>query len=280
MNRNKSGHIYILSSPNSDFIKIGGTDYSPMKRIREINVCNPYKEHGPWSLVDFRQVTDWRTVESSIHYSFRSKLVKSISSQKELFNLPLHKARKALDKIGTEQLLSKPKVDRMFQDESFTDYLLNLFNRTGLFNWLDIQGSWSFSLFPATSGGRYFTLNIGKHEVAFSSFSYKGSPEYHMIYMDKLILEFPKVINWVKRKEGRAKQGIYKSALPRGVSISFSGSFDEATEFLSMEGVRRAIIAYWSDGLTGLKERNSQSLFAKSHNWNAVAYLHKMKEGI
>jgi hypothetical protein len=43
-----------------------------MKRIGEINASPAYRALGPWSLSDFRQVTDWRKVESYLHYAFRS----------------------------------------------------------------------------------------------------------------------------------------------------------------------------------------------------------------
>ena len=41
------GHVYVLTSPQSPFIKIGGTTHAPLKRIREINACEPYKSLGP-----------------------------------------------------------------------------------------------------------------------------------------------------------------------------------------------------------------------------------------
>jgi hypothetical protein len=60
---NREGYVYILTSPNSDCITIGGTDYPPLKRIKEINLSEPYKSLGPWSLADFPQVSDWKNVE-------------------------------------------------------------------------------------------------------------------------------------------------------------------------------------------------------------------------
>ena len=63
----RRGHVYILTSPNCKYIKIGGTDYPPMKRIKQINSSQSYKEHGVWSLHDFRQVADWPSMESNLH---------------------------------------------------------------------------------------------------------------------------------------------------------------------------------------------------------------------
>jgi len=33
------GHLYVLASPKCEYVKVGGTDYAPMKRIKEINSC-------------------------------------------------------------------------------------------------------------------------------------------------------------------------------------------------------------------------------------------------
>ncbi|MDD4861152.1 MAG: GIY-YIG nuclease family protein, partial [Smithellaceae bacterium] len=178
---NAAGYIYILTSPKIDCVKIGGTDYPPLKRINEINMTEPYKSLGPWSLADFRQVKDWRKIEYHLHYSFRSCLSESIDQQKELFHVPVQDVTKLLNEIDPEQIINKPKIDRMFQDENFLAYITNLFVFSGLMNWLNIQGAWTFVLFPSTSGGRYFTINIGPHEVAFSTLGRKGIPQKNMI---------------------------------------------------------------------------------------------------
>ncbi len=267
------GHVYILVSPKSEYIKIGGTDYPPLKRIKEINAAEPYKSHGPWSLADFRQVVDWRQIEASLHYTFRSKLVKDIAGQKELFELSVLEASKKLNELDSSLILKKPKIDRMFQDEEFSGYILRLFRFTGLMNWLDIQGAWTFVLFPSTSGGRYFTLNIGTHEVAFSTLATKNENPGHMVLMDRLIFDFPEVKKWVHAHHGEIVEDSYASALPRSTSVHFEGSFEEVKKFFELDGVRRALIAYWSEALIGLKERNSLSVFARHHNWNAVAEI-------
>jgi hypothetical protein len=38
-----------------------------------------------------------------------------------------------------------------------------------LYGNVDIQGIWTLTLLPKTNGGRWFTLNIVSHEVAFST---------------------------------------------------------------------------------------------------------------
>ena len=274
MEKQSTGYVYVLVSHKTDCIKIGGTDYPRLKRIKEINATEPYKSLGPWTLADFRQVTNWRKVESSLHYTFRSKLNKRINQQKELFHVAYQDASNKLNQIvDPAMLINKPKIDRMFQDEELSDYLLNLFRFTGLMNWLDIQGAWTFNLFPSTGRGRYFTINIGSHEVAYSTLPLVENISAHMILMDDLIYDFREVAKWVKKHEGEMVKDVYKSALPRSTSVAFFGSLDDANEFLTLDGVRRALIAYWSDSLIRMKEKNTQSLHAKSHNWNAVAEI-------
>ena len=196
--QSKQGYVYILQSPNCDCIKIGGTDYPPLKRIKEINSTEPYKSLGTWTLADFRQVLDWRTVEHNLHYRFRSSLNTETKNQKELFHLSVAEASKALNELDEEQILYKPKIDRMFQDEAFLSYIVQLFKFTGLVHWIEQQGIWTFALFPSTNGGRYFTLNIGSHEVAFSTLGKKDTSQSNALVMDALILDFPNVKKWVK----------------------------------------------------------------------------------
>lgn len=270
-----AGHVYVLTSQACEFIKIGGTDYAPLKRIKEINSDDPYKANGPWTLHDFRHVRDWRTVERNLHYTFRSKLVRSIPQQKELFAVPALRASKKLAAIDDWLVLKKPKVDRLFQDEEFSNFLFKFFQHTGILNWLDIQGAWTFSLFPSTSGARYYTLNIGTHEVAFSTICPNRTEQLHMLHMDRLIRDFKEVTEWIRHRRGWQVDDNYASGLDRSTSISFEGDFRTALEFLDLPGVRRAIIAYWTEALIRLKESGSASVHARHHNWNAVAEIRR-----
>ena len=267
------GCVYVLTSPNCEFIKIGGTDYAPMKRIKEINSCQPYAGHGLWTLHDFREVSDWRAVERHLHYQFRTQLAVSIAGQKELFAIAPRLAADALSRIDPASVLRKPKVERLFQDHELLSYLQKLFTHTGLLNWLDIQGAWTFTLFPSTAGSRFFTINIARHEVAFSTIRPSGASPVHMMHMDRLIHDFREVRSWVKERGGEMVDDNYASALERSTSVLFEGSFADACMFLEMPGVRRAMIAYWTEALIGLHERGSLSVHARRHNWNAVAAL-------
>lgn len=164
----------------------------------------------------------------------------------------------------------------MFNDIHFRSYLVKLFSMAGLWHWLDAQGLWTITLFPSTSGGRYFTLNIGSHEVAFSTLPGKKERPVHMVYMDELILNYPNSIAWIENHGGAIEKGSYKTAMPHAVSVWFEGSFEDSIELLGLEGMRRAIIAYWTERLVVMKEEDKLSSFARFHNYNAVSELIKL----
>lgn len=279
MNNEKQGYVYILTSPNTDYIKIGGSDYPPAKRMKEINTTEPYKSLGPWGLYDFRQVLDWREFERHFHYMFRSKLVTTINGQKELFNIGPHNVSEQFSCMDENMLVGKPKIDRLFNDEPFCSYLVRLFTLSGLPYFLDDQGAWTLVLFPGTSGGRYFTLNIGAHEVAFSTLKKDNIKSLHAIVLDDAVAERETVTTWIYEHEGDLSTAPYKNALPNSVLVSFVGDFMDAIEFLELGGVRRAVIAYWFDSLLRLKDQNAVSTYARFHNYNAVAEICKRIAG-
>lgn len=271
--KSNQGYIYILQSAHCDCIKIGGTDYPPLKRIKEINATEPYKSLGTWTLADFRQVTDWRTAEHNLHYRFRSARNTDIKNQKELFHLSVAEASNALNELNPDEIVYKPKIDRLFQDEAFLSYIVRLFKFTGLVHWIEQQGIWTFALFPSTNGGRYFTLNIGTHEVAFSTLGKKDKPQTNMIVTDSLILDFPEVKKWLKNHNGAINTETYATALPHSASLFFEGSFSDTLELFSLDGVRRALIAYWYETLVKKTEENKVSAYERYHNYNAVARI-------
>ncbi len=267
------GHVYILTSPKTDLIKIGGTAHPPLKRIREVNVSSPYRELGPWTLSDFRQVTDWRKVEAHLHFVFRSHFASDVSGANELFRVAPQRVSALLGELDPALIVKRPKIDRMFQDDEFANFILQLFAFTGLLQWIDSQGAWTFVLFPATAGGRYYTVNIGRHEVAYSSLPRGSQGGAHAIVVDRLIYDFPNVRGWIESRSGGFQDDAYSSALPRSVIVYFTGGFAEAQQFLSLTGVRRALIAYWAEALLGINERGVESVFSRFHNWNAVAEI-------
>lgn len=74
-----------------------------------------------------------------------------------MFDIAWQTVSESLNQLDESLIVRKPKIDRMFQDNEFRGYLLDLFEWAGLRHWLDYQGAWSLALFPATNGGRYFT---------------------------------------------------------------------------------------------------------------------------
>jgi hypothetical protein len=270
------GFVYILTSPNSSYIKIGGTDFVPAKRIREINASEPYRSLGPWSVHDFRQVEDWRSIEHQLHYAFRDRKATDIKNQRELFSVSPYDASASLENIKPNDLVGKPKVDRLFNNEDFANYMKKLFVYSGLLNWLDIQGFWTLCLFPSTAGGRYFTLNVGSHEVAFSPIERYDDEQFHMLYMDSMVTDFWETnewVDWFDKHEVEYDFETYKSSSEHSVSLYFAGNFIDASGLLDLPGVRRAVIAYWTERLVIASNKGSSSIFERFHNYNAVAEL-------
>lgn len=275
MEKSKQGHVYILESDNCDCIKIGGTDFPPAKRLREINDTEPYKSLGPWRIVDFREVSDWRKVEHNLHYQFRDVQNHEIKNQKELFHLNKKVAVDALCAINPDEVLYRPKIDRLFQEERFLKYITELFKATGILNCIDMQGIWTFALFPSTNGGRFFTLNIGSHEVAFSTVSKKDRKQENYIVVDKMIFDpdFTELQNWILSHNGGIQEATYSTAKERAAAIHFECEFSEAIEIFKIQGFRRAVIAYWYDTLIDKANENKFSTYERYHNYNAVARI-------
>ncbi len=226
------------------------------------------------TLFDLRQVNDWKLVEVSLHRVFSEQRARDIAGVDELFRVSPVSVRRELERIDPASLIGQVAVDKMFGDGDFAAYLRKLFVFAGLPNWLDIQGAWTLTLYPGTNGGRYFTINVGTHEVAFSTLPFEaGGPSQHCLVVDALILDFVEVVDWVEQRGGGLEQSPYASALPRAVSVWFDAPFCDAELFFQLDGVRRALIAYWSEALLLLYQKGSSSMFARFHNHNAVSTL-------
>jgi hypothetical protein len=151
-----------------------------------------------------------------------------------------------------------------------------MFQLSGLFGNLDIQGAWTLSLLPKTKGGRWFTLNIGPHEVAFSTRKSDDNKFTHFLILDRLILDYPDTIIWIGLRGGEVEDAHYASA-ERAVVIRFQEDFANAEKAFSLPGVRRALIAYWSEALADLRERQVSSVYARYHSYDAVSALLEYK---
>lgn len=266
------GFVYILISPNSSHIKIGGTERPISERLRGINGNASYADHGPWELSDFLHVTDWRLVESAMHQHFSKRSVRDVSGTRELFAVAAHEARVRLRLTDVGLRVGHDKTDKVFKDRSVGLYLFKLFHLAGLYGSLDIQGAWTLSLLPKTNGGRWFTLNIGPHEVAFSTLKPVDGKFDHYLVLDRLILEYPETIIWIGKRDGEVIEAEYVSA-ERAVLIKFGEDFANAEKIFRLPGIRRALIAYWAEALADLRERQTTSVYARYHSYDAVSEL-------
>ena len=270
------GFVYILVSPNSNYVKIGGTERPISERLRDINGTSPYADHGPWDLSDFLYVTDWRLVEGEMHRHFQSNAVRDVSGTRELFATPSHEARMRLRSTNSVLRIDHERTEQIFSNRDVKLYLFRLFELSGLFGNVDIQGSWTVTLLPKTNGGRWFTLNIGSHEVAFSTKNASEGKVQHFIVLDRLILEYPETIIWIGKRDGSVEVAEYVAA-ERAVVVNFTESFANAERLFALPGVRRALIAYWAEALADLRQRKAKSVYARYHSYDAVSKLMEYK---
>lgn len=83
-----------------------------------------------------------------------------------------------------------------------------------------------------------------------------------------------------KKHNGTISTKTYATALPHSASIQFDGTFSDALELFSLDGVRRALIAYWHEALIKKSEENKMSSYERYHNYNAVARIMERVRGI
>lgn len=270
------GFVYILISPNSDYIKIGGTERPIGERLRGINGGEAYAPHGPWELSDFLHVTDWRLVEGELHRHFRDRNIRNVEGTQELFSVSPHEARLKLRTTDISLRVDHERTDELVADRSVKLYLFKLLHLAGLYGNLDIQGAWTLSVLPSTAGGRWFTINIGSHEVAFSTRRPVGGKYSHYLVLDRLVLDYPETIIWIGRNNGSVEEAEYTAA-ERAVLVRFDEDFANAEKFFALQGVRRALVAYWAEALADLRERNTKSVYARYHSYDAVSQLLEYK---
>jgi hypothetical protein len=125
------GFVYILASPNSDYIKIGRTEQPIRERLRGINGNEAYAPHGPWELLDFVYVTDCTHVESAAHRHFRDRHV-FVEGTNELFSIPPHEAREQLRLISAPLRVDAQRTDQLFHNSDVRLFLSRLFELSGL----------------------------------------------------------------------------------------------------------------------------------------------------
>ena len=267
MAREIQGFVYVLTSPNSGYTKIGGTEKPLPERLRAINGTPPYADYGPWHVSDFRHVTDWPLVESQLHQHFRGARVGE-DVARELFDVSPFEARKQLGLIKPSLRVGHETTTRIFKDRNLFLYLSKMFELSGLFGNLDIQGAWTLKLDTKTDGGTWFMLNIGNHGVAWTM----RKPFQHALVVDRLIRDYPSTIRWIERHKGVVQDSTFRGA-QREVVIFFEADFANAENIFRLAGLRRALVAYWSDELADLRERTAKSLYVRYHSYDAVAEL-------
>ncbi|RYH02711.1 GIY-YIG nuclease family protein [Salipiger sp. IMCC34102] len=272
----RQGFVYVMSAPGYSGVKIGRSDRAPHFRAKELSADPVYRQHGKWTVVDYRQVEDMFATESALHRRFRSVNEIQYEPARELFRLSKSEAVEALLETAEAGLLGAAPLGRLRLDRDLVDYLLRLFRETGLSQFMDLQEMWTMSLYPSTASGRYFTLNIDRHEVAFSAPLRGTGKSVHMIYLDPRILDNEMTYEWFDARDGQVSTGDYLSAADAGCSVSWIGTLSDAVTFFDLPMARRAVIAYWYDSLLNLRDRGKRSFFARFHNHNAVQELSRL----
>jgi len=261
-----------MRSPAATWCKIGLSERAPYFRARELTADAVYGAIGPWEVVDYRQVRDVFASEKLLHRHFAAKAVPH-GPARELFDVPVDAARAKLLEVAGADLDRGDLVGRMRLEPDLMRYMQRLFCETGLVQFIDLQEMWTLSLFPATAGGRLFTLNIDRHEVAYAAPIRGANAHEFMLYADQLIAEIDAVGDWLETRNGGMEQGNNGSALEAGVSLHWEGSLEDALSVFDLPMMRRALVACWYDSLLGLRDRSKRSFFARFHNHNAVQEL-------
>lgn len=273
MGESHEGFVYFLSSPKIAGIKIGGTSIGPAHRLRSLNGSLPYSEFAPWAIVDFVHCHDWRVVERMFHLNFSSKQMSTETTAREIFHVSAFEARQAIESLERNMIKNYHDIDKMFERPELAFYLERLFTDVGLKNWIGNQEQWTLSLFPRTGGGRFFTLNVGPHEVAFSGLPDRDGVGWHGLVVDPLLLDIEDTVRWIYDRKGVIENAPYATALSRASRVAFMSTLDDAFRFLALPGVRRALIAYWTDALIECQKRGRRSVYARYHNYNATAFI-------
>jgi hypothetical protein len=273
------GFIYILTSQRCRSIKIGGTENPLLVRLAQINGDSTYASQGPWTILDFLRVRDWRHVERRLHRAFRPYQDVRIPSAREFFNVEA--ARAAIELQATPREL-RPGIDaaaKLLKSHETRRYLHRLLQPTGLYGQLDLQGAWTLTIqSTATKAIRppQYTINIGSHEVAFSRRTRSTTQFLHSLVVDPLLKDDGKAIDLILARNGYVGKVPYKGA-DRALHIQFTSSYAEAETVFGLPGVRRSLIAYWMDRLASLRERRTESTYARHHSYEAVGELNRYR---
>ena len=269
-----AGWIYALRSDNSPYVKIGLTTTTPFQRIRELNASSNYGPLGPWQQLHIKQVRDVRAMETAIHRRLSELRVTEIAATRELFLVSPEQARSALDAIPEAELSAPTPINELRLQPDFIACLMRVFETSGLENFKELQEAWTFALFPSTAGGRYFTLNIDRHEVAYSAPARNDDEAtLHVLVVDKMAKRDKELKKWLRNHRGGIESVPYSSSWGNAVLLVFECDFDESIGLFQLPEFRRALIAYWYAALLRMKERGTRSLHARRHNYDATSEI-------
>ena len=268
-----AGYVYALRSETSRLVKLGRTDQAPMMRLREINATPHYAAAGPWHLAECREVLNAVSEEAALHRRFAAARSADVPGATELFAIDLGSALGALQDIPATRCTRGGRLTRFREDHDLRNYLSALFRASGLENFYDIQGSWTLSHYPSTMGGRYLTLNIDRHEVAFSTLPGAGEEPMHVLALDALAEDYEEAMAWLRLRGGQVEDAPYESAKEGAILVGWTGPLADAIGVFDQPGVRRALVAYWYDTLLPMPDQGRRSPHARHHDYNAVAEL-------
>jgi hypothetical protein len=262
-----------MRSPATTAVKIGLSENAPHLRAKALGGSGNYANLGPWEVVDYREVLDMRATEGALHARFAAQR-HDHGCTRELFDVPAEQAVTALRETSEGGLVRGDLVGRMRHDPDLVRYLTTSFRATGLDQFLDCQEMWTLSLYPSTAGGRLFTVNIDRHEVAYAAILPGEGTAVFMLHADILIADIPsETSNWFEARRGDVIAGAYACGDERGVSLTWECTLSEAGAVFGLPLMRRALVAYWHDALLDLRDRGKRSVFARHHNHNAVQEL-------
>lgn len=266
-------------SEKTPLIKIGLTGRLPHLRVKELGHQPGYERFAPWQVLDAIEVANTGAAETFLHRSLRDRQVLDHPPATELFEISEAEARACLDTCPAEFLKGEEKLRRLEYDADLKAFLRELLTVSGLHLLKDLQGVWTLSLYPSTVGGRLFTLNIGLHEVAFATAPRAGELPGFSLCVDRLVHRSSDAKRWLRQHDYTGRYSLtsmfyskfaYASASPDLAVVNFQAPLAEAQELLAIDGMRRALVAYWFDHLLKFRETGRGNMQSRWHNMNAV----------
>ena len=112
--------------------------------------------------------------------------------------------------------------------------------------------------------------------IHFSSFEVKDAMRcLGLSNLEKWKIDFKplKPSDFYHERVKRLEEYFDLNSTERAKELLIEATFEDAERFLLLPGVRRALVAYWQDVLSAMRQNSSKSLFARFHNYDAVQAL-------